>query len=62
MYILILDKHYNIDLKNDKINNLEQMLDNMVDLLRSYGVDDEEILDNIGEYTNITIEENGEEN
>lgn len=62
-YLLCLDKIYRITLKNSEmalnISDLMQMLDNMVDLIRSYGIDDSEILDSI---LNDTYAEIGEEN
>lgn len=63
-YLLCLDKMYTIRLKNSEvvlnISDLMQMLDNMVDLIRSYGIDDSEILDSIlnDTYAEIESEEN----
>lgn len=57
-YLLCLDKNYTIELGNEDrfvIMDLEQMLDNMVDLVRSYGIDDEEILEKILEDTDAKI-------
>ena len=57
-YLLCLDKQYNIELGNNEsevLNNLETMLDNLVYLLQSYGVDDDEILAEIENDTNIKI-------
>ena len=62
-YLLCLDTQYTIRFKNSEmalnISDLMQMLDNMVDLIRSYGIEDEEILDNIlaDTYTEIEKEE-----
>lgn len=60
-YLLCLDKMYRITLKNSEaalnISDLMQMLDNMVDLIRSYGIEDEEILNNILTDTYAEIEE-----
>ncbi len=60
MYLLCLDKKYNVDLgrTNDLIIlNLEQMLDNMIYLLKSYGVEDAEILEEIKNDVDVDIEE-----
>lgn len=61
VYLLCLDKMYRITLKNNEIalnvSDLEQMLDNMVDLIKGYGIDDSEILDNILNDTYAEIEE-----
>ena len=49
-YLICLEKMYRLKMNKDKniaIIDLEQMLDNMVDLARIYGIDDEEILDYI---------------
>ena len=49
-YLICLDKMYRLEMSKDKniaIIDLEQMLDNMVDLARIYGIDDDEILDYI---------------
>jgi len=59
-YLLCLNESYNIKVGEDTretIDNLEMMLDNMVNLIRSYGLDDEEILDAIKDDTSIEIEE-----
>ena len=60
-YLLCLDKMYKITLKNSEaalnISDLMQMLDNMVDLIRGYGIDDSEILDDILNDTYAEIEE-----
>lgn len=60
-YLLCLDKMYRITLKNNEmalnVSDLMQMLDNMVDLIRGYGIDDSEILDNILNDTYAEIEE-----
>lgn len=57
-YLLCLDKNYDIKISDyeDGRADLEQMLDNMIDLLRSYGIDDSEILDNILNDTCASIE------
>ena len=58
-YLLCLDKQYTIRFKNSEmalnISDLMQMLDNMVDLIRSYGIEDEEILDNIWDSNGIFV-------
>ena len=59
-YYLSLDKNYNVDLGQvnaEIINNLETMLDNMIYLLQSYGVSEEEILEEIKNDTSINIKE-----
>lgn len=60
-YLLCLDKMYRITLKNSEmalnVSDLMQMLDNMVDLIRSYGIEDSEILDSILNDTYAEIEE-----
>lgn len=63
-YLLCLDKQYDIKLgENDSevLNNLETMLDNLVYLLQSYGVDDDEILNEIKNDTSIEINDLGDE-
>ncbi len=59
-YLLCLDKKYNVELGTKEtfvLNNLETMLDNMINLLKSYGVEDAEILEEIKNDTFIEIEE-----
>jgi len=60
-YLLCLDKQYNVkwNIHYDReiVETLETMLDNMVNLLRNYGVEDEEILDAIKDELDIEIEE-----
>lgn len=59
-YILCLDEQYDVELgtyDTEILNNLETMLDNAVELLKIYGVDDEEILDVIKNDTSINITE-----
>lgn len=58
-YLLCLDTQYSVDLgetKTEYLNNLMQMLDNTINLLKSYGVEDEEILEEIKEDTTINME------
>ena len=60
MYLLCLDKKYSIDLGRTNeliILNLEQMLDNMVYLLRSYGISEDEILEEIQNDADVYITE-----
>lgn len=57
-YILCLDTTYKINLgEGTAIYNLETMLDNMINLLKSYGIEDEEILEELEEDTLIKIKE-----
>lgn len=57
-YLLCLDKQYKVKLGDSTaIFNLETMLDNMINLLKEYGIEDSEILENIQEDTLIKIEE-----
>lgn len=59
-YLLCLDRQYNIELGDNPIsiaNNLDTMLDNLVYLLQSYGIEDAEILEKIIEDTTATIKE-----
>ena len=59
-YLLCLEKQYDIELGEkdyECINNLETMLDNLVYLLQSYGIDDSEILEEIKNDTTINIKE-----
>lgn len=57
-YYLCLEKHYNI--KGCDYADYEQMLDNLVYLLQSYGIDDEEILDTMLQDTCVEVEEEKE--
>lgn len=60
-YLLCLDRQYNIELgenNNVVFSNLEQMLDNLIYLLQTYGVDDDEILYEIKQDTSINVKEN----
>lgn len=59
-YLLCLDKRYDVKLGEDwqiMINNYDTILDNLVNLLRDYGVDDEEIIDAFKDDTSVEIEE-----
>ena len=58
-YLICLDKMYRLKLSDDKYIatiDLQQMLDNMVDLAKSYGIDDEEILEYVLKDTNVVNE------
>lgn len=58
--LLCLDKNYNMYLNdNDRIatSELQSVIDSLLNLLQSYGVDDEEIIDYIKEDTDLDIEE-----
>lgn len=60
IYLLCLDRQYNVKLGDNPItimNNLDIMLDNLVYLLQSYGIEDYEILNAIKEDTSVEIEE-----
>ena len=60
-YLLCLDKQYIVKLGDSTaIFNLETMLDNMINLLKEYGIEDSEILENLQEDTLIKIEEEQE--
>lgn len=55
-YLICLDKMYRLQLSKDKnlaVYDLEQMLDNMVDLAKSYGIDDDEILEYVLKDTDV---------
>lgn len=59
-YLLCLDKQYNVKLGDNPItviNNLDTMLDNLVYLLQSYGIEDAEILEILKNDTTVEIEE-----
>lgn len=62
-YYMCLDEHnYNVIVgDNDNVievlNNYEMMLDNLINLLRSYAIPDDEILDEIKNDLDIEIEE-----
>ena len=51
-YLLCLEKNYDVELGNNDviaISTLEGIIDNLVYLLQSYGVSDEEILEQVEE-------------
>lgn len=59
-YLLCLDKQYEIELGENTIEmrfNYDTMLDNLIYLLQSYGVDDAEILEEIQKDTTVNIKE-----
>lgn len=60
-YLCLDEKNYNVSFKinydREVVENLETMLDNMINLLRSYGVSDEEILQEIKDDLDLNIEE-----
>lgn len=60
-YMCLNDKNYNVNMEinydREVVENLETMLDNMINLLRSYGVSDEEILEEIKDNLDLDIEE-----
>ena len=58
-YLCLEENNYNIDLGNNDTEimyNLETMLDNLKYLLESYGIGEEEILEEIQKETTIKIE------
>lgn len=59
-YLLCLDKQYEIELgdaTSEMCFNYDTMLDNLIYLLQSYGVDDAEILEEIQKDTTINVKE-----
>ena len=59
-YLLCLDKQYEINLgdaTSEICFNYDTMLDNLINLLQSYGVTDEEILEEITKDTTTAIKE-----
>lgn len=59
-YLLCLDKQYEIELgeaTSEMCFNYDTMLDNLIYLLQSYGVEDAEILEEIQKDTTINIKE-----
>lgn len=59
-YLLCLDKQYDItlgDATSEMCFNYDTMLDNLIYLLQSYGVEDAEILEEIIKDTTATIKE-----
>lgn len=59
-YLLCLDKQYDIELgeaTSEMCFNYDTMLDNLIYLLQSYGVSEEEILEEIQKDTTTKIKE-----
>ena len=59
-YLLCLEKNYDVELgKNNGvvIITLEGIIDNLVDLMRSYGIDEQEILERFKEETDVVESE-----
>lgn len=60
-YMCLNDKNYNVSWKiaydREVVETLETMLDNMINLLKSYGVSDEEIIEEIKDNLDLDIEE-----
>ena len=62
-FLLCLDEKYNLFLGNNNdmiLFNYETMIDNLVDLLKTYGIEDAEILEKIKDDTDIIITKMGE--
>ena len=60
-YYMCLDKNYDvkweINYDREVVETLETMLDNMINLLKSYDVSDEEIIEEIQDNLDLNIEE-----
>jgi hypothetical protein len=59
-YLLCLEDNYDVELGNNDviaISTLEGIIDNLVDLMRSYGIDEQEILERFKEETDIYTRE-----
>lgn len=55
-YIMCLDNEYSVDLSNSvAVCDLECMLDSLLDLLKSYRIEDEEILETLKNDTGLEI-------
>ena len=55
-YLLCLDKNYDVKLGQNELivrATLEGIIDNLVDLMRSYGIDEQEILERFREETDV---------
>lgn len=55
-YLLCLDKNYDVKLGQNELivrATLEGIIDNLVDLMRSYGIDEQEILERFKEETDV---------
>ena len=59
-YLLCLDKNYDVKLGQNELivrATLEGIIDNLVDLMRSYGIDEQEILERFKEETDVVESE-----
>ena len=57
-FLICLDEKYNLFLGNNNdmiLFNYETIIDNLVDLLKTYGIEDKEILEKIKDDTEIII-------
>lgn len=55
-YLLCLDKNYDVKLGQNELivrATLEGIIDNLVDLMRGYGIDEQEILERFKEETDV---------
>lgn len=55
-YLLCLENNYDVKLGNNDliaISTLEEIIDNLIDLLQRYGIEDEDILEEFRGATNI---------
>ena len=55
-YLLCLEKNYDVELGNNDviaISTLEGIIDNLVYLLQSYGIGDDEILEQVKEQAEV---------
>lgn len=60
IYMLCLEKKYDVILSNNNdlsFSILEGIIDNLVYLLQSYGIEDEEILEQIKDQTDVVESE-----
>ena len=59
-YLMCLDNNYEVELSDNKdiaISDLEGMLDSIVNLLKSYMIEDSEIIDTIKSDLDLEIKE-----
>lgn len=59
-YLLCLDKNYDVKLGQNELivrATLEGIIDNLVDLMCSYGIDEQEILERFKEETDVVESE-----
>lgn len=60
-YMCLNDKNYNvsweINYDREVVETLETMLDNMINLLKSYDISDEEIIEEIQDNLDLNIKE-----